>query len=266
MKSPASGPATTDPTIWVEDLCAADLDAAVRVHQTVMAGEFLAGGGPAFLRSYYQAWIGSPRAIALAARDTGAGHLIGLLLGSDAPAAHYRSMVRHSGVQLGLCLIGRAVRRPVWGAELLRSRGLRYLRGVVRMTLWRGQAFMAQLGRGGPAACDAAASAARAGANNPGSDRLGEITHLMVAPAGQGRGIGRALVEEACRRGERADLERMVVVTPPGWGAERFYVRLGWTRRGEVISASDERFVRYEFRLPHRDAPASSPPTDPLRP
>jgi ribosomal protein S18 acetylase RimI-like enzyme len=258
-KSPASVSSTaqgaSDPAIRVDELRDADLGAAVQMHQIVMAGEFLAGCGPMFLRSYYRAWIRSPTAIALAAHETGTGRLIGLLLGSGDPDTHYRSMVRHSGVQLGVRLVGRAIRRPVWGAGLVRSRGVRYLRGVLRMTPWRRQAVMAQLGRGGRAAV-ADPSAARVGATGPGADRLGEITHLMVAPALQGRGAGRALVEEACRHGERVDVDRMVVVTPPGWGAERFYTRLGWIRRGEVTSASDERFVRYELRLSGPTTPA----------
>jgi ribosomal protein S18 acetylase RimI-like enzyme len=102
------------------------------------------------------------------------------------------------------------------GRGLGRSRGVGYLRGVLRMTPWRRQALMAPLGRGGWAAV-ADPSAARVGATGPGADRLGEITHLMVVPALRGRGAGRALVEEACRHGERVDVDRMVVVTPPGW-------------------------------------------------
>jgi ribosomal protein S18 acetylase RimI-like enzyme len=252
---------TTDPTGRVRDLCDADVAGAVQLHQVVMAGGFLAGCGPAFLRCYYRAWMRSASAISLAASEPGTGRLIGLLLGSTDPASHYRSMVRHGGARLGARLIGRAIGHPAWGGDLIRRRGLRYIRGVLRMIPWRPKNVMAQLGHG--VGCGEP-SAARDGVTGSGSRRLGEITHLMVAPAAQGRGVGRALVEEACRRGERADLELMVVVTPPGWGAERFYRQLGWIRRGQVSSASDERFVRYEFRLPGRKAPAGGAPGGPV--
>ncbi len=83
-----------------------------------------------------------------------------------------------------------------------------------------------------------------------GERRLGEITHLVVAPAAQGRGVGRALVKEACQLAESAKLELLVVVTHPGGGAEQFYSRSGWIKRGEMISRSKEHFVRYELTLP----------------
>lgn len=235
---PASGSTSTGSVLGfrVDELWLADIDAAVQLHQTVMAGEFLAGCGSRFLRGYYRAWMHTPTAIAMAARETETGQLIGLLLGSGDPATHYRSMVRHSGLRLGVQLGVRAISHPAWGDWLVRSRGLRYLRGILRLSVRR-------------RATTTEPSAARADAGPRDAYRVGEITHLMVDQPFQGHGIGRALVEEACRRARLFGVDRMVVVTPAGWSAERFYTRLGWTCRGEVRSASGEHFVRYEHRL-----------------
>lgn len=223
--------------VYVRDLVESDLDAAVRLHQVVMSSEFLAGCGGSFLRAYYRVWMRSPAAIALAAVDDD-DEIVGLLLGSVDPGLHYRSMVRRGWFSLAARLAFRALSRPPWGVELLQSRGVRYVRALLRMV-----PRIQRLG--------VSSAAAEAVVAAPvGEPRVAEITHLMVAPSTRGQGAGRRLVEEACRRARTARAARVVVVTPPGWAAEVFYAHLGWERVGELTSASDERFVRYELPLP----------------
>jgi ribosomal protein S18 acetylase RimI-like enzyme len=242
----------TEPKICVRNLRMPDLDVAVALHESVMSNEFLTACGSSFLRSYYRAWMGSVSGIALVATAPADGPILGLLLGSLSPASHYRSMVRRDGAAMTIRLIARAVRRPGWGVELLRIRGIRYLRGLLKMVLNQRCAHSpSEHSRPGVAGRKADHPCPSPGRSTPGTgeSRLGEITHLMVAPAAQGRGVGGALVQEVCHLGQMAKLDSLVVVTPPGWGAEHFYSRLGWIRRGEMINRSNERFVRYELTL-----------------
>lgn len=204
-----------------------DIGSAVKLHQQAMAGEFLAAGGARFLRAYYRAWLASPAAVALCVRS-GDGQTLGVLLGSVNPGVHYRSMVRTSGPALAWLLLGHALTHPRWGLTLMRTRTRRYLRGLFRLLRRRGMA---------PAG------------TTPDPRPIAEVTYLMVAHEARGRGYARALLDEAGRRALDAHAEALVVVTRSGGSAERFYERLEWTRAGAVVSASGERFVRYEMRL-----------------
>ena len=79
--------------------------------------------------------------------------------------------------------------------------------------------------------------------------KSGEITHLMVQQGLRGGGVGRALLEEARRAGQRAGLDEFVLVTPPDLVARDFYEHLGWRFAGELTSRSGEPFVRYRWPL-----------------
>lgn len=206
-------------------LCDDDLDSAVALHQRAMAGEFLAAAGSRFLRAYYRAWLASPAGVALAIRSDDQ-QIVAVLLGSVDPGLHYRSMVRASGGRLARLLIVQGLTHPRWGAALIRTRTRRYVRGVLRL-LWRH--------RGPTAAAD--------------PRRIAEVTYLMVAHEARGRGYARALLEEAGRLALDVHVGVLVVVTRLGGSAEAFYERLGWTRVDAVLTASGERYVRYELTL-----------------
>ena len=60
---------------------------------------------------------------------------------------------------------------------------------------------------------------------------------------------GGALLAHATRTVSRAPVDVLSVVTPPGWQAEQFYLKLGWINCGQLVSHSNERFVRYEMPL-----------------
>ncbi len=205
-----------------------DIESAVRLHQHAMDGEFLTGGGRRFLCAYYRTWLASPVSIALAYRGADGDGAVAVLLGSVRPEVHYRTMVRSGGPQLAALLAARAVLHPLWGVSLVRTRARRYARGVLRV-----------LTRSGSGAQP----------HTPAPRRIAEVTHLMVDEAYRGHGYARALLDEAQKLAVAAQAEAIVVVTRVGWSAERFYEHLGWTRAGEVISASGERFIRYERQL-----------------
>ncbi len=218
-----------------------DLTSAAHLHRYVLDMEFLSRYGQAFMRTYYQAWVEAPQGIALAAVDE---HdiLVGTLLGAVDPAAHTRGMVRGHGAALGARLAVQALGHPALARDLIVTRGRRYVRGLARLASARSgrRTVPPTAGNRGPA--------------------VGEITHVAVQPDRQGSGIGRALVDAAVTAGRAADLDELVLVTPPDLAAGSFYERLGWLAGGEITSQSGEAFRRYRFPL------AATGPEGPTRP
>lgn len=202
-----------------------DVASAAELHSRVLEVEFISRFGPAFLRSYYRAWISAPAGIALAVEDPGDGRLVGVLLGATHPRTHVAGMVRRFGLRLGAQMVWASLKRPALARDLILTRSARYARGLWRLAV------------------------ARAGAAPFPGGAAGEITHLLVDPAAQGRGVGKALVGAALEAGRAAGLDEMVLVTPPGEAANGFYKRLGWSADGTVVSRSGERFVRYRYPL-----------------
>ncbi len=58
------------------------------------------------------------------------------------------------------------------------------------------------------------------------TDRIAEVKALAVAPAAQGKGVGRALVEAAMVEGRRLGLERVFCLTYQ----EAFFTKLGFVK------------------------------------
>lgn len=217
----------------IRDLRLTDTRASAGIHQEVLGMEFLSRFGPRFLAAYHGAWVRSPAGLALAALD-GDGRLVGLMLGSLDPAAHYRWMLRQAGPGLAVRLAGRALMDPPLARDLIATRGARYARGVWRQISNR---------RGRRAV--AIATDGETGPTIP----VGEITHLMVTSSGQGTGAGRALVAETEARARSAGVEELVLVTPPDLDARGFYNHLGWVEEGDMSSRSGESFIRFRRRL-----------------
>jgi ribosomal protein S18 acetylase RimI-like enzyme len=72
----------------------------------------------------------------------------------------------------------------------------------------------------------------------PPSRGMHYLAHLGVAPALRGGGIGRALIDELVRRGERAGRRRMVLdVSVGNPRAQALYERLGFVATGERASS-----------------------------
>ena len=206
-----------------------DVASAVRLHLEVLDMEFLSRFGPGFMRTYYQAWRGSPGAIALVARDE-RDELVGVLLGASDPAAHVQAMVRHYGLRLALRLLGYALVHPRLAKDLVVTRSRRYVRGLLRLVTSR-------LSRGSAPISHGAATI------------VGEITHVLVSPRAQGQGIGRALMDAAVTQARGAGVDELTLVTPPDMAARDFYEHLGWQLEGEMRSRSGEEFLRFRYRL-----------------
>jgi GNAT superfamily N-acetyltransferase len=63
------------------------------------------------------------------------------------------------------------------------------------------------------------------------------LKRVMVAPGGQGRGRGTALMREAERIGRAMGLAALHVTVRAGAGTEKFYQRLGYTEIGRFPGA-----------------------------
>jgi len=216
---------------------------AAELHRDVLDMEFLSRFGLAFMRTYYQAWLEAPGAIALVAMNEH-DNLVGALLGAVDPAIHTRAMVRQHGARLAARLVVYALFHPALAKDLVVTRGRRYTRGLARMAV-------ARFRRTAPLLAGA------------GGLTIGEITHVLVRPDRQGSGIGRALVDAAILAGTNADLDELVLVTPPDLDARAFYERLGWLAAGQVVSRSGEHFLRYRFPL-RATGPAGSSYSPPV--
>lgn len=216
--------------VSVRPLSVGDASTAVRLHLDVLGAEFISRLGPPFLRAYYRAWIEAEDALALAATGP-TGTIDGILLGAVDPSAHTAAMVRRHWPSLVAHLVVAAARDPRLARDLLVTRAVRYVQGIARVAR-RSRRHL-------PAPTPTPSVDVAAGGT-------GEITHLLVAPSAQGRGIGRALVTAAEDAARCAGLRELVLVTPvEEWGARRFYERIGWQVDGEVVSRSGERFVHF---------------------
>lgn len=240
-------------SIQVRDLSSSDLALTAQLHHEVLNMEFLSRCGLAFLKRYQRAWMESPAGISIVAVDEN-NKPLGILLGSIDPALHVKNMLASSGIALLLMLIMHAVLHPSFAFELIRTRTVRYIRGALRITT---KALSSRLN---PQALRQGGVDSQSTQTEDLSDlqtlemtqiaRVGEVTHLLVDPNSQGKGIGRLLTDEAVRRGESAGLSRLVLVTPPDLEARQFYEHLGWIAGEPITSKSGESFVQYHFPLP----------------
>jgi acetyltransferase len=81
----------------------------------------------------------------------------------------------------------------------------------------------------------------------------GDVLRLMVHPAEQGRGLGRALLAAAAAHARHLGLEQLLLSTRGGTGLPALYARLGWTEVGVFPAAlhlgGDDRRDEHWFQL-----------------
>lgn len=198
---------------------------AALLHARELPHEFLTRFGPEFLSRYYRAFIESPYAVALVASVDGEERTDGVLIGTFDTGAHYSYLVRRHGLGLALSTLRQVGRRPRLAGELLRTRLLRYLRGILR-----------SLGY--------AAGDGKKPVSGREEERVGFVAYVAVDRKRRGGGIGGRLFgtyeDLACEAG----LRRLELVTlPDERGAAPFFERMGWRREGEITSRSGERYA-----------------------
>lgn len=210
---------------------------AALLHTRELPHEFLTRFGPEFLSRYYRAFIESPHAVALVAgvdgepERCGGERVDGALLGTFDTGAHYSYLVRRHGPGLALSGLRQVCRRPRLAGELVRTRLLRYVRGILRSFGY-----------------------AAAGGKNDASDReeerIGFVAYVAVDRKRRGRGIGGRLFGAYEELAREAGLRRLELVTlPDERGAAPFFEHVGWKRGGEVTSRSGEHYAFFSRDL-----------------
>lgn len=197
----------------VADLHAAHLDG------------FFSQLGPRFLRSYYESFRRSPHAITLVALD-GAGP-VGMVVGAVDERAHFAWVARHRTVALASCGALALSRRPAIAARFARTRGRRYLRGLVRFAGRRPVESVVRERR-----------------------VAGVLSHIAVASSVRGRGIGTAL--EAAfvdRAGHDGSTSVRALTRADDRGAAGFYTALGWRHTGRRTDADGVVLDSFEIGL-----------------
>lgn len=248
----------------------ADVPGAVALHQRGLANELVARLGTRTLGHYHRAYLSSPAGLALVARSEVPGEVLGFLLGAVDPPAHYRYVVSSTGSRLALATAMHAATHPPLAWELLRTRALRWARGVLRIvarrtatghtttgtttgrtTTGRPTTGTATEGVAAPAGATSAAAEPRTSStSSPEQVPTAEVTHVVVDERQRGRGIGRALLEAAVHQAAAGGAARAELVTPlDDEAAAAFYEACGWQRDGAVSSRSGERFVRFVIDL-----------------
>lgn len=190
-----------------------DLADIVRIHAAAFPGFFLTQLGPAFLREYYRTVCDFEHGIALVACSKD-GATEGFVAGFIGPAAFYQ-LLRSRRVRLGLCAAPAILRRPALLPRLLRN-GRR----------------AADSSQGSPA------------------NRESELASIGVAPTGQGKGIGRALVAAFIEHSRAGGAECVSLTTDARENetVNRFYQSLGF-QVAAVETVGERLMNRYELEL-----------------
>ena len=80
-----------------------------------------------------------------------------------------------------------------------------------------------------------------------------DVLRLMVHPARQGEGVGRALLDAAVARARALGLEQLLLSTRGGTDLPAYYARLGWTEVGVFPDAlqlgPDDRRDEHWFQM-----------------
>lgn len=198
--------------------------ALLHVHE--LPGGFFARLGPRFLRVYHRSFSDSPHAVALVVERR--GQVEGFLLGVLSPAPHGAYVLRRWGTRLALAAAVSLLTRPRLLGVFLRTRVMRYARG-----LWRRR----RAGR----------SAASAAAHRP--QTWAVLSHVAVDPACRGTGAGAALVSRLHEYVVATGGAGVVLLTEHDGPGPAFYMRLGYEDEGDVVGADGQSWRRFRWRV-----------------
>ncbi|RKN06004.1 GNAT family N-acetyltransferase [Streptomyces radicis] len=218
-------------------MASADLPFVVEEHLGHFPHGFFARLGAGFLTSYTRTYLTGPEARAYVVEA--AGRPVGFLVGVLDPPAHRRHVLRSHGPRLAArALVSLAV-RPRLARHFLRTRLLRYLRGLLPR-------------RAAPGAAPAA---------NPGVTAV--LSHVVVTRSARSLGIGETLIGRFVADAAVAGCARVSLVTASGPdGAGPYYERRGWLPRGETRTPEGRLLATYDVPLtsPRSSGPRSSGP------
>ncbi|NNN20539.1 MAG: GNAT family N-acetyltransferase [Acidimicrobiales bacterium] len=215
--------------ILLRQMETSDVDSCVELHSAVLGVEFIAKAGKSFLRSYYLSWMATSTSVSLVACI--GSDVKGVLLGTYDPKTHYQEFTKGSGSKLAYEMFKASIIHPAFGVELIRTRGIRYLKGILRILRKKKEDSNTQL------------------SGEVEEINSAELTHLFIDPREQGKGIGQQLVNKMTELCIEKSVQRVVCVTPPEFRARKFYEKIGFKDMGTTSSKSGENFVRYELEI-----------------
>lgn len=200
---------------------------ASSLHEAALPHGFFPMLGRRFLRRYLHSFVCSDHAIAFVAERDGStvGYVVGVL---DEPR-HYQHVVRHHGPTLALSGLVALTARPRVASWFVRTRALRYLVGLRRLSRLevtpRGESIGA-----GPAAV---------------------LTHVAVSTGVRGLGVGGELVGafEAAVASAGVSSARLLTRTGDA-GAGRFYESRRWRPSEMTMDRDGVAWTRYRIELP----------------
>lgn len=164
----------------------------------------------------------SPHAIALVAEAE--GRPLGYVVGTTDNAAHYRWVTRRLGPALAVRAALGLLRRPGLLIWFLRTRGGRYLRATIR-----------RLRPAGPGIGQ--------------TEKVGVLTHIVVATEARGLGIGQRLVDRFVEAASRGNVPLEAVTLAGEQGASGFWRRAGW-KPVETVVRDGRAFERFRLDVP----------------
>lgn len=208
----------------VRALSDGDSSATAALHARALPDSFFVRLGLLFLRDYHRSFVDSPHAVALV--TTKADEVEGFLLAVVAPGPHGAYVLRRWGARLALRASLGLLARPQLLALFLRTRMVRYARG-----LWR---------RIRPT-----------GGTEPAADVAGTwavLSHVAVDSGRRGSGAGAALVQALHDRVTSVGGAGVVLLTAVEGPGAAFYGRLGYECEGEVAGADGQPWLRYRWR------------------
>lgn len=208
-------------------LAAAELPFAAELHRRALPEGFFATLGQRFLRSYLRAFLDSPHAVALAARE--GRRPLGVLVGALDNERHQRWVMRRRGAQLAIVAVLALLRRPHLARRFLLTRWRRYLSGIARRL--RPRSVRGE--DGGEATLGVAV-----------------LSHISVVPEARGRGVGRSLERAFVGLARDAGARQARLGTLAGGaGAGPFYEAAGWRLTGEVSNPDEKPVSLYALDI-----------------
>lgn len=200
-----------------------DLPAVLDLHLATFPDNVMGRFGRRLLRAYYRTFLTGPDALALVATDA-SGRPLGYLVGVLATARHRRWVRTHHRGELILAALPAFMSRPRLAAGMVRRR----LAVVLRSRVGDRSATPGAVGVPGPIAV---------------------LSHVAVAPAARGAGLGEALVARFEDAAEESGAALLCLATVDGGRAAALYERRGWraTARRRTF---DGRTLRLYERVP----------------
>lgn len=219
-------PLADPPTVSLRVVELADVSRTAHLHSDALPDGFFVDLGPRFLRCYHRSFLTSPAGVAILAES--GGETVGFIVGTIDEATHYRHVIRRDRFALGTRALVALGANPLLAARFIRTRALRYLRGVVRLSR--------------PAA-DLPADVASIATS-------GVLSHMAVEFSSRGAGIGSTLLcaFEETARALGARTIRLSTATG-NTAAQSFYERAGWERRDERLDVDGHAWIHYSRSL-----------------